>query len=96
MIIENQTHPEFMAGHGTIGTTATKASALQIKAYHSVKIKADSANTDNVYVGQSDQVTSTNGYQLDAGEEVEIPVDRLDKVWVIGGAAAQGYSWLVA
>jgi hypothetical protein len=48
-----------------------------------------------VYVGHGNGVSTTNGFQLDAGERVEIPIDSLDKVWVVGGAASQGYSWLV-
>lgn len=95
MDIQKITVEEFKAGHGTIGTTAAKASTLAIRAVKGVKIKADLGNGNNVYVGHGSGVTSTNGYTLDAGEEVTIEVDSLDKVWVIGGVADQGYSWLV-
>lgn len=86
---------EFKAGHGTIGLTAAKASTLSLRAVKGVKIKADLTNANNVYVGHDNTVSSTNGYTLDAGEEVTVEIDSLDKVWVIGGAADQGYSWLV-
>jgi len=94
MDIQRVSVQEFKAGHGSVGTTAQKASTLALRAVKGVKIKADLGNTDNVYVGHDTNVTSSNGYQLDAGEEVTVEIDSLDKVWVIGGAAAQGYSWL--
>jgi hypothetical protein len=93
MDIQQESVPEFKTGHGTVGTTAAKAGpAFPCKKY--ARIKADLANGDFVYVGHADTVTSSNGFVLDAGEYVDIPVDSLDKVWVIGGAAAQGYSYV--
>lgn len=93
MDIQQVTVPEFKTGHGTVGTSAAKAGpAFICKKY--VRIKADLSNGDNVYVGHDDKVTSSNGFVLDAGEYVDIPVDQLDKVWVIGGAASQGYSYV--
>jgi hypothetical protein len=84
---------EFKAGHGTIGTTPAKAGPA-FAAVKGVKIKADLGNSDNVYVGHSDAV-GNDGFLLDAGEEVTIEIDSLDKVWVTGGDAGQGYSYLV-
>ena len=89
---------EFKSGHGTIGTTAAQAGPA-FAAVKGIKIKADLSNSNNVYVGHSENVENTGdaqGYQLDAGEEVTIEIDSLDKVWVIGGAADQGYSYLVS
>lgn len=90
----NEAHEKFVAGGDTVGTTAQVAGP-DLQAYRSVKIKASLGNTNNIYVGHSASVTTTTGYELDAGEEVEIFVDSLGKVFVIGGAADQDYSWLV-
>lgn len=87
---------EFKTGHGTIGTSAAKAGPA-FTAVKGIKIKADLGNSNNVYVGFDGNVTNTGagqGFELDAGEEVFIEIDSLDKVWVIGGASSQGYSYV--
>lgn len=94
MDIQKTAVTEFKAGHGTIGLTAA-AAGLGFVAVKGVKIKADLANANNVYVGHDENVSASNGFVLDAGEEVFIEIDSLEKVWVIGGAADQGYSYLV-
>jgi hypothetical protein len=89
----NLSYHEFKAGHGTIGTTAARA-GVGIPVALKVIIKADLANGNNIYVGHDSSVSGTNGFTLDAGEFVEIEIDSLDKIWVVGGAADQGYSWI--
>jgi hypothetical protein len=83
----------FLTGHGVAGVAKTQVVAVATPLQKYVEIKADLTNTNNVYVGVSNVLTTT-GYMLDAGELIRIPVDDMSKVWVIGGAAAQGYSWL--
>jgi uncharacterized protein YuzE len=93
MDIQRTSVAEFKTGHGVIGTTAAAAGPA-FPCVKGVKIKADLTNSDNVYVGHDDKVTTSSGFMLDAGEEVFIEVDSLGKVFVIGGAAAQGYSYV--
>lgn len=93
MNIERSSKAEFRAGAGTVGLTA-QAAGIKMAAAKSVTIKADAANTDVVYVGHDASVTAATGFALAKGESVEIAVDSLDKVYVIGGAASQKYSWL--
>lgn len=93
MNVERSSKAEFKAGAGTVGLAA-QAAGIKIPAAKSVTIKADKANTDTVYVGHDASVTAASGFALAAGELVEIAVDSLDKVFVIGGAASQKYSWL--
>ena len=84
---------EFKAGHGTVGVSSqVLANPQDVVKY--VVIKADLTNTNDVFVGGSGVATS-NGFRLDAGEATPpIHIDDLGKVYVVGGAAAQGYSWL--
>ena len=87
---------EFQAGQGTVG--ASSQPLVAVGAAHSVKryvvVKADATNANDVFVGPS-TVTTGSGFRLDAGEVTPpIPIDELSKVYVIGGAASQGYSWL--
>jgi hypothetical protein len=84
----------FLTGHGTIGATKAAITIVITPVLKYVEIKADLTNTNNVFVGGLN-VTTTTGYFLDAGEMVRIPINNLDKVWVVADAAAQGYSWLV-
>jgi hypothetical protein len=94
------TVPEFRTGHDVVDETAVplvrdgSGNALAFPAKKHVKVKADLANDNNIYVGHDANVAAPGGYELDGGEEVDIEVDSTDKVWVIGGAADQGYSWL--
>jgi hypothetical protein len=83
----------FLTGHGVAGVAKSQVATVQTPIEKYVEIKADLTNTNNVYVGVSNVLTTT-GYMLDAGELIRIPVDDLSKVWVIGGAAAQGFSWI--
>lgn len=65
-----------------------------------VQIRAADANTGQVYVGAKSNVTTgtaaptTDGYPLDAGEGVFLPVKDLNLVWVIGSAAGQAFNVL--
>jgi hypothetical protein len=92
MDIQKEAVEEFFSGHAVIGSTAVKA-GIQRRCVKGVYLKADLGNTDNVYVGHAESVAA-GGFLLDAGEEVFIPIDSLDKVWVYGGAASQGYSFI--
>jgi hypothetical protein len=94
MRIEQESHAEFKTGHGSVGGTAARLYNDNAKLAKGVRIKADLTNGNNIYVGSSEHVAVDAGFELDAGEFVEIAVDTLDKVWVIGGAADQGYSWV--
>lgn len=76
-------------GQLTVGTAAVRLPAQGITA---LKAKAD--NTDFVYVGDS-TVTAATGYPLDGGEEL-VSLVNLGEVYVIGGAASQVVSWLIA
>lgn len=94
MEITRITVAEFGTGHGEVGTDAQQLSDLTIPSLKCVKVKADLDNAGLIYVGANEQVTDEGGYELQGGEEVEIQIDRLDKVWVIASEADQGYSWL--
>jgi hypothetical protein len=86
---------EFQAGQGTVGLTPQPIEAaghLPVSKY--VIVKADLVNANDVFVGTS-TVSATTGFRLDAGEATPpIHIDDLSKVFVLGGAASQGYSWL--
>lgn len=85
----------FNHGHDTVGTSAKVLSPIAYEVKSFVRIKADAANSNDVFVGANAGVTSANGYRLDAGESVDLPLATTDLIFVIGGASAQGYSFVV-
>jgi len=91
--IAREAGAQFKTGHGVAGVAKSQVVAVETPIEKYVEIKADLTNTNNVFVGLNNVLTTT-GYMLDAGELIRIPIDDLSKVWVIGGAAAQGYSWI--
>lgn len=56
-----------------------------------VKIRAKTGNTGFIYVGFSNAVSSSNGYQLAAGEESGfIAVRTADGIWINSSVDAEG------
>lgn len=92
--IANEAASEFSHGHGTVGAAKAALASAETPLKRYVIIKADLGNSNNVFVG-GPTVTTSTGFMLDAGESTPpIHIDDLSKVYVIGDAASQGYSWL--
>ncbi len=68
-----------------LGTT----SALVI----GVTVKAEASNTGIIYVGKS-TVSSADGYELAAGEQVFIPIDDIAAVFIDASIATDGATWI--
>jgi len=82
----------FSHGQETVGTSAVQLTSAS--ATKGVLVKAHKGNSGTVYVGNSSSVSTTNGFELGAGEAVEIEVDNANKIWVIADAADQKVSWV--
>jgi len=85
MDVQQETVTEFAAGTISVGTSA--ATLPRLKAFKFVKLKANSGNAGVISVG---------AYQLLAGEELEVPVDRADKLRIVASQASQRLHWIVA
>ena len=73
---------EFVTGSVTVGTTANNL--LGTTALNSgVRITAAAANAETVFLGSSSGLTASNGFKLNANEEVFIDIDSLNKVYHI-------------
>jgi hypothetical protein len=93
--IEKQTHPEFAVGlNPDIDASAERLTEHDCVARAYVRVQAASGNSGFIYVGHDGSVTASNGWELDAGEHIEIPVDSPRKIWVIGSEANQAAKWL--
>lgn len=83
----------FHAGHGTIGTSEGKISAVAFPIRKHLVIRADSGNTNTIIVGTPGD--AANGFKLAAGEQTpNLYVDSTDKIGIVGGAAGQNFSWV--
>lgn len=83
-------------GQVTVGTSevALASSSVSVPDGFSVVIKALASNTGKVYVGLSG-VTTTNGFELSAGDTVELFVTALSTIHLIADAADQGVAYIV-
>jgi hypothetical protein len=102
MDIQRSSLPEFSCNHDSVDNVAGKqivATGYARPAYRGVTIKAYTDNSGILYIGANSGVSSDNGYSLPAGEQVTIPVDSPDKVWIIGSSADPSdcqYNFVVA
>lgn len=60
-----------------------------------VIIKALAGNTGNVYLGYDTSVTTATGFQLDAGDEIELNIDNLNKLYRICDGTADSVCYMV-
>ncbi len=87
---------EFRTQRVTVGATAIRLGQVgSSKLFHGVWVKALSTNAGFVYVGMDDQAIN-NGWELDASEEVFIPIDEIGKVWAKASQASQAVCLIYA
>jgi len=80
---------EFRTQRVTVGASAVRLGQQGTsKLFRGVWVKALSTNAGIVYVGMDDQV-ATNGWELKAGNEIQIPTDKIEKVWAEASQADQ-------
>jgi hypothetical protein len=89
----------FLSGSvGYIGTASTSIIATATPLYNGVTVKAANTNSGIVYVGNigvtAGTATSTDGFELGAGESMTIRINDLNKIYLRGSAAGQKVFWL--
>jgi hypothetical protein len=77
----------------TAGTSVALAPSYNLEA--GVRIKANSGNAGNIFVGPP-TVNVNNGYLLDANEEVFIETANLNYVWLDTDNSGDGVSYLAS
>lgn len=84
----------FNASHGTVGTTPQPVQTASWPVQKHVVVRAASANSNTVTVGPT-LGGASGGFVLAAGEQTPpIYVNDVNKVFVVGGASGQDYSWI--
>ena len=77
----------------TVGATAVRYTSSSLVMQMGVTIKAKAGNTGKVHVGFSDQVTTSTGFELSAGEALHLERTKcpdLTNLWFIATGASQG------
>ena len=80
---------KLVAGQTTVGTTAV---AVTNEPHDIIVVKALAGNTGKVYVGPDANVTTSNGFELSAGDGVTLETSA--PVYAIADAAGQGVCWI--
>ena len=86
--------------HGSnldIDTTAEQITTTSFAAKFGVTVKSAADNTDTVYIGNSDvtagTTAATDGFPLEPGESITLPVNNSNLLYAIGAAANQKVFW---
>lgn len=80
-------------GQKTLTNTGSAVPMAGSTAVYSLTIKALSANTSAVYVGNSTQTTAT-GFPLKASESISLDIDNLNDLYIIVKKTGEGISYL--
>ena len=97
MNIERTAVNEFRVGHGGADAVArplVRREYAPEKVYKGVRVRAATGNTAVVYVGPAG-VTVDSGYPLPAGEEVEVEIADVSKVYVTASPAGNSQQHVV-
>ena len=85
---------KFVTGVVTVGTTSNNL--LDGRDLNSgVRIKADAANAEAIYIGPS-PVGATNGFKLSANEEVFIDIDACNKIFHMSVGGGETLSFIAS
>tara|TARA_R100001015_G_C4594044_1_gene149348 strand:+ start:696 stop:1037 length:342 start_codon:yes stop_codon:yes gene_type:complete len=85
----------------TVGTTSANAAIVAGvtpgigELQSGIRIKADAANAEAVYVGPT-PVGTTTGFKLSANEEVFIDIDAIDKIYLISAGGGETISFIAS
>ncbi len=92
--VDRESQAEFRTGSGTVGTESMPLSAVGWPVKKYLMLRANGANTSVIMIGHSAE-GAADGFILSAGQQSPaIYADNLNKVYIVGGAADQGYSWI--
>ena len=85
-----------MSGQITVTTAGTAVQGTDVDSENGFFIRALAGNTGVVYVGQDgdDDVASTNGYELSAGDTIFVTVDNLSYLYFDAATNGDKFCWI--
>ena len=81
------------SGKTTVTTAGTRVVLSTSQTIKSLTIKALTANTGTIYVGNS-AVSSSNGFQLNSGDSVSFDINNLNLVYIDSSVNTQSVSYM--
>lgn len=87
-----------ISGQITVTTAGTAVNGSDVDTPNGVFIRALAANAGVVYVGNdgAGDVSSSNGYQLSAGDQIIVMVGNLKDLWFDSASNGDKICWLLA
>lgn len=84
------------SGQITVTTAGTAVQGTATAKYYGFYIRALSTNTGKVYVGNdgANDVTSSNGYELSAGDDIYIECQNLNELWFDSATNGDKFCWI--
>lgn len=83
------------ASQSNVGTSAVQIVDTVIADRKSVLVKNMSNSDENIFIGTSNSVTSSDGYELVPGEAVEIVLKPTsNEIWAISASGTQRACWV--
>lgn len=84
------------SGQITVTTAGTAVQGTATAMYMGFYIRALSTNSGVVYVGNdgASDVTSSNGYELAAGDDIYIECENLSELWFDAATNGDKFSWI--
>lgn len=80
------------SGKDTVTTAGTHEQMANVPC-RGVSIKALSTNTGMIYLGP-DGVAAATGYQLAAGESIDIAIDNVNRIYIDASVSGEGVTYL--
>lgn len=81
-----------VAAQVSVGLTAVQLPANAI--LRSFMVKSNNGNTGTIYAGYSSSVTTSNGFEIGAGEVIKLELNNTNLIWLIANTAGQTISLL--
>lgn len=81
------TTPTIQTSQVAVGTAAVQLTQENLE--NGVTIKSMAANTGKIYIGRSNGVLTTTGYELSPGQSITVSVVDASTLWAISDTAAQ-------
>ena len=92
--IGKESMTEWSAGNGSVGTVPAQLVAMPFPVRKHVIVRANSGNSATISIGPTSAQCDA-GFILAAGAtSPPIHIDDLSKVWLVGSASGQAFSWL--
>ena len=91
---EQSIRNSFLTGQIAIGITAVQLPSNTLK--NSINIKSSDFNTGILYIGSSNAVTISTGYELSAGESITIPINNSNLIYLISDSTNQIISYIAS